>query len=1093
MADINVLMVTDGLRFNFGPPQASNHGDAYYFSLSVLLATLRNSTTPSISVVTAHRRRAGIVAAYPAVDPFIDYPEDFLFTGSAANPVDLSRFDVLWLIVDEGINGGGLAATDRKLTQAELLAIAAFMQAGGGVFAVGDHDGIGSYTCRRLPRIRTMRKWSYTSDTDADAGPDVTGQVFYGNWSAGGSAMSGVQDRFDTLRADAADGLFYFDDQADQTPQPVLTQSGAPITGANVIHTTLRGAGGAIIANFPDHMHEGEATDFVSVMRPGSAAFNPNQGTSTTPTKYALPDGTLTAYDEFPNVGGAQPVPEVIAWGQDLGHASLDPTVGVTNPKVRGILSVYDGRAAGVGRIMTGSTFHHYMDKNLIGDPMTSNPAGSATGPTGSDTGFQALPAILQPIKDHYINAVTWLCRQNPHFYFSTNKSTYGADEVATALAQHSTFQNAFYVIFDGIPPNVVGSNPAIVLAGPFAQGLGVTAGASIVAGNRVLVPFSISSIATSAFPSAGATAPNELTLTASVTLGSSFLFAETVMELVAGTDPYFTNVDPTAHNVFYLSQDLRVFTAQSGAAAPFVNFPANEPNTYITGVLNALNGDPSYTTGGADPFNVLGLGNDLQEDTSVDASKSFFALARVRLRPGGSTSPSVRVFFRLFATQTNDTDYAPETTYLSTYDTAGFPATPLSGAANSSHPMFATASSAGDYPGANTQPLTIPSVGESHTYFGCYLDFASISPPLPGTHHCLVAQIADDGAPLINSNGVTLSPENSDKLAQRNVQITHSGNPGGPAAHRVPQTFDTRPSIRRPARVTTLRGYPDELMIDWGDIPAGTTASIYWPDADALDIVRLASLLYAQDAPIASDAHTVQYTLTSRVTFVPIPFASIVKFAGLLTIDLPQGVRKGQEFHVVVRRFSTRQTARIKDAAGGAVLRRAALRGAATRESRYIVGTFQITIPVALEEHLLPGEENTLSIMKWRVQQTPLANRWYPVLKRYVAYLSGRVNAFGGNAGGIVASPVGLPIPGSGSAHGTAVEYSGKVCEVLFDCFGDFEGFVLDNCSESLHFRTRERAIGELALRACRERLLLTVVTEPGPGCRIKRLSVRC
>src|SRR2546430_6249272 len=40
---------------------------------------------------------------------------------------------------------------------------------------------------------------------------------------------------------------------------------------------------------------------------------------------------------------------------------------------------------------------------------------------------------------------------------------------------------------------------------------------------------------------------------------------ASTLFELVAGADPYFTNVDPTQNNVFYLSQDLRVFTSTPG------------------------------------------------------------------------------------------------------------------------------------------------------------------------------------------------------------------------------------------------------------------------------------------------------------------------------------------------------------------------------------------------------------------------------------------------------------------------------------------------------------------------------------------------
>ena len=49
----------------------------------------------------------------------------------------------------------------------------------------------------------------------------------------------------------------------------------------------------------------------------------------------------------------------------------------------------------------------------------------------------------------------------------------------------------------------------------------------------------------------------------------------------------------------------------------------------------------------------------------------------------------------------------------------------------------------------------------------------------------------------------------------------------------------------------------------------------------------------------------------------------------------------------------------------------------------------------------------------------------------------------------------------------------------VLFDCFGDFEGFVLSDCHGAHTFRTRQREIGEIALRACKERLLLSVYVD--------------
>jgi hypothetical protein len=322
MADINMLMVTDGTRFNFGPQQLFTDLDPSYFGLATLVAALRHpANVPSISVYTAHRRRSQIITTYPLTAPHIDYPEDFLFTGTAAHPVILTDYDVIWIIADEGINGGSPSPTDVPVTPAELEAVAKFMQEdGGGVFAVGDHDGIGPYMCRHLPRIRTMRWWVYGGDSlhPSDQQPDARGQIFATNWSASGSAAT-PPDRNDTLRPDKADGLFYFEDQSDQMPQPVLAQDGSKLSSAAVVHSVMRGAGGVVIPNFPDHMHEGEATDFQTIMGDApTTPFNPNDGAGN-PTKYAVPTGyavvggkqtnqasgfAATAYDEFPNVGG---------------------------------------------------------------------------------------------------------------------------------------------------------------------------------------------------------------------------------------------------------------------------------------------------------------------------------------------------------------------------------------------------------------------------------------------------------------------------------------------------------------------------------------------------------------------------------------------------------------------------------------------------------------------------------------------------------------------------------------------------------------------------------------------------------------------
>src|SRR5262249_10711791 len=147
-----------------------------------------------------------------------------------------------------------------------------------------------------------------------------------------------------------------------------------------------------------------------------------------------------------------------------------------------------------------------------------------------------------------------------------------------------------------------------------------------------------------------------------------------------------------------------------------------------------------------------------------------------------------------------------------------------------------------------NIRDIQIPSGADKvWAYFGCFLDVydSSNQSKFPGTHHCIVAQIAYDDAPILNANGVTESPENSDKLAQRNLQITASGNPSYPLTHRLPQAFDMRPSPSLASEPGLLLDYPDELMIDWGNTPVGSIAELYWPQIDVSSILALAKQRY--------------------------------------------------------------------------------------------------------------------------------------------------------------------------------------------------------------------------------------------------------
>lgn len=611
------------------------------------------------------------------------------------------------------------------------------------------------------------------------------------------------------------------------------------------------------------------------------------------------------------------------------------------------------------------------------------------------------------------------------------DKSTFGKNEVEDV----SSYPDAFWLIVDGVNLDMLASATPGTFTGAFPGLTGVHVTYSSSEGpvyelpgdnttvQRVRFPCKIAFDNTNMFPSAGTTA--QYTLTGTITINGTAYHASTEIELTTAADPYYQNIDPVTNNVTWLSQDLRVFGLVSGQA-PVSGAPTftGDPYAFMRSFIGYLNSTSAYTVPSSyDPLNNLpnqtGYNTD---DTSVtplnpqgDPNYNF-AIARVRLRGSAlSSAEKVRVFFRLFIAESCDTDFQPNTSYKSTLGTSGddngLPIFPLasgnigtdpSGNTLRTMPFFATDSTGSeDYdPTAtnnNIRTITIPS-GSDYiwAYYGCFLDVynSSINSQLAGTHHCIVAQIAYDGAPIVNANGITMSPGNSDKLAQRNLQITLSGNPGPESTHRIPQAFDIRPSLPFEDQQGNMISAPDELMIDWGNTPVGSIASIYWPQIHASDVIALADKLHLNHGLSMSDPNTIQCPVVAGVTYIPIPSSDDVNetFAGLFTVDLPIGVVQGQEFNILVRRVAQRQTKRDEPT------------------WRYVTGAFQVKIPVTIESLMLYPEENTLAIFKWRLQVMNPEYRWYKVMQRYIDYISARVDGCGGDAASIKPSEWGVP-----------------------------------------------------------------------------------
>lgn len=111
---------------------------------------------------------------------------------------------------------------------------------------------------------------------------------------------------------------------------------------------------------------------------------------------------------------------------------------------------------------------------------------------------------------------------------------------------------------------------------------------------------------------------------------------------------------------------------------------------------------------------------------------------------------------------------------------------------------------------------------------------------------------------------------------------------------------------------------------------------------------------------------------------------------------------------------------------------------------------------------------------------------RWYPVLQRYIEIVSRRVNGAGGVASSIPPSFQGYPTKGSRPGdhdhdrlHDHEEAHTGKIVGLIFDRFGDFEGFLLDTEPGEHRFFSRERDMKDLVERAWHERLRVTVFTK--------------
>ncbi len=298
-AKIKILVVTDTLSFSTATGA---------FAIGRFVEVLRDATHP-------------------------DHPDYAVFDvdtmSRAANNTSfftdalLDDYDEVWLFGFGRGSRGDSGAHEHDLSSSEVAALTRFMDAGGGVFATGDHEDLGLGLAAGVPRVKSMRRWYHSYQGTVPLPP--------GENDAPDNARL---DRIDTVEPTTADpdsGA-----QSDATPQVIEPkQYRGPTIFHSYVHPVLCGPRGPITL-FPDHAHEGICE---------------------------VPDAWNAS--DFPGVR-----PEVIAWGTtSAGQTKFEAGVGYTLPSSErfGLLSAYDGHRGSRGRVLTDSTWHHWMNINIDG------------------------------------------------------------------------------------------------------------------------------------------------------------------------------------------------------------------------------------------------------------------------------------------------------------------------------------------------------------------------------------------------------------------------------------------------------------------------------------------------------------------------------------------------------------------------------------------------------------------------------------------------------------------------------------------------------------------------------------------------------
>lgn len=362
-------------------PGSQLRGEPTEFGLRILKDTLEGQSSflmrYSVDLLLRHHRLKSDGFAEPQASPGLN----------KLTPALLKKYDQVWFFGQQYANlrqwVDDYGGPDSELTDAEVNALRAWMDAGGGVLITGDHSNdvdavkdhlvdtslrgqtlnLGRAIGHRVPRAGQMRVWV-------------------------GAPDSGPPDYYVDTAADPNMGQM--PKQEDAFPQSIRVEqvwrkisfAGPRPLGLSGYwwqedHPLFRGRStpdypSTRIDILPDHVHEGA----VAIPR----SFDPSV---------------------WPRRGNFQAQPAVVAWGTNKAPLRIGGIGGIggglrdrfTLFREVGAVAAYDGDAVGVGRIVAHSTWHHFVNVNLVG---FRNPDGTPG-------------KVLRRLGEYFANLALWL------------------------------------------------------------------------------------------------------------------------------------------------------------------------------------------------------------------------------------------------------------------------------------------------------------------------------------------------------------------------------------------------------------------------------------------------------------------------------------------------------------------------------------------------------------------------------------------------------------------------------------------------------------------------------------------------------------